>query len=165
MTGPSTPLIDAEHTAFMQCGVSISVGGCDAGNLPSLTRALGCQVSSDRLRITVFVSAGHAGVLLDDLRANGAIAAVFSQPSTHRTVQLKGKDAQVRPLRPGELQLVDAYRASFVAELESLYYDPHLVRTFLSCPPEDLVALEFTPCAAFSQTPGPHAGEPLKGAA
>ena len=165
MTVPSTPLIDAEHAAFMQGGVSVSVGGCNADKLPSLTRALGCRVSADRVQVTVFVAAGHAGVLLDDLRANGAIAVVFSQPSTHRTVQLKGKDAQVRLLRPGELQLVDAYRNSFVAELKSLYYDPQLVRAFLSCPSEDIVALEFTPCAAFSQTPGPHAGEPLKGAA
>ena len=32
--------------------------------------------------------------MLDDIAANGMIAVVFSQPSTHRTIQLKGTDAR-----------------------------------------------------------------------
>ena len=32
------------------------------------------------------------------VRATRAVAVVFSQPTTHRTIQLKGTDAQVGPL-------------------------------------------------------------------
>lgn len=165
MTLPAAPLIDAEHVAFMQGGVSISVGSCDAANMPSLSRALGCRVTADRRRVTVLVAGTHAAALLTDVRATGAIAVVFSQPSTHRTMQLKGRDARIAPPQDGDLQLADAYRDGFVAELEGLGYDPRLVRTFLSCAANDLVALEFSPDAAFSQTPGPHAGQPLQAGA
>lgn len=165
MTSPSVPLIDAEHVAFMQGGVSISVGGCNADNMPSLSRAIGCRVSIDRREVTVFVAATHAVALLSDVGANGAIAVVFSQPSTNRTMQLKGRDARILPPLTSDLQLVDAYRDSFIAELVPLGYEARLMRAFQACAPSDVVALTFTPCAAFSQTPGPQAGEPLKTAA
>jgi hypothetical protein len=48
------------------------------------------------------VSFDKAGKLLECLRANGAIAAVFSRPSTHQTLQLKGVDAAVGPLAHGD---------------------------------------------------------------
>ncbi|MGE5386579.1 MAG: hypothetical protein ACM3SV_11925, partial [Betaproteobacteria bacterium] len=76
--------------------------------------------------------------------------------------QLKGRDAMVEPLGEGDLQRVEAYRDGFVRELAPLGYDARLVRTFLACAPDDIVALAFTPSEAFSQTPGPHAGESLK---
>ncbi len=158
------PLITDEHAGFMESGLSISIGGCNAEKLASVCRAIGCRVSPDRRRVTVFVSASQGRLLLDDLRATGAIAVVFSLPSTHRTLQLKGRDAIVEPLGVGDLQRVEAYREGFVRELEPLGYEPRLVRTFLACAPDDIVALTFTPREAFSQTPGPHAGEPLKAA-
>ena len=37
-----------------------------------------------------------------------------------------------------------------------------MVRTLLSCPPEELVALSFCPSEAYSQTPGPNAGKRLE---
>ena len=49
----------------------------------------------------------------------------------------------------------------FVAELAALGYAEPLVRAFLWCDPAELVAVGFTPCAAFQQTPGPRAGLPL----
>lgn len=158
------PLLAPEHAAFIEGGVSISIGGCSADNLPSLCRAIGCRVSADRRRVTVFVAGSHARPLLEDIRATGAIAVVISRPSNHRTLQLKGRDARVVLPAPDDLDLVERYRAAFVAELEPLGYAPPLIRTFLACAPEDVVALTFSPCEAFDQTPGPHAGQPLKAA-
>lgn len=161
----AAPLIDAEHAAFMQGGVSISAGSCGSGKLPSLARATGCRVDADRRRVSIYVAASHAVDLLADVRATGAIAVVFSQPSTNRTMQVKGRDAVVAALAAGELAVVEAYRDAFVHELAPLGYAPHLIYTVLACAPDDIVALRFSPCAAFTQTPGPQAGQPLKAGA
>ena len=40
-----------------------------------------------------------------------------------------------------------------------------MVRALLWIEPEDLATLAFTPAAAFTQTPGPGAGAPLRPAA
>lgn len=161
MSNAPDPLIDPEHAAFMSGAVSIGVGSCDADLLPDLTRAFGCRVSIDRRRVTVFVSAEQSRDVLADLRANGAVAVVFTQPATHRTVQFKGTDAAVEPLADGDLARIERYREAFVAHLVALGYSALAIRTMVDCPPHELTAIAFTPSAAFSQTPGPQAGTPL----
>jgi hypothetical protein len=154
-------MLDADHAAFIQRGVSISIATCSRFNMPSTVRATGCRVSQDGSKVTVFVSATQGIQVLADIRDNGAIAVVFSEPSTHRAVQLKGKNASVSGIEDGDFRIVDTYRDAFVRELTPLGFDELLIYTLLSCPPADLVALSFTPCAAYSQTPGPKAGAPL----
>lgn len=156
------PLLDASHIAFMQGGVSISIGGCSADGIPSVCKGLGCRVHPDLRQVTLFVPASHAPELLVDLAHSGAIAAVFSQPSTNRTLQLKGSDARMAATEAGDLAIVEDYRDAFVRELQPLGYEAHLIRTLLACPAEDIVRIDFTPAAAFTQTPGPHAGQPLR---
>lgn len=159
------PLIDADQAIFMQRGVSIAVGACNASNKPSLVRAVGCRVSPDLRQIAVFVSAPQASALLDDIRNNGAIAVVFSEPSTHRTMQLKGTNASVCELADGDLEIVAKHENDFVKELEPIGFEKAFVQSLLSCSPADLVCISFKPSAAFSQTPGPNAGEPLRAGA
>lgn len=155
-------MVDAAHAAFIQAGVSISVGGCDRNNRPSLVRATGCRVSPDGRRLVIFVSVVQAAPLLQCIRDNGSIAVVFTQPSTHRTVQFKGIDAVLGVLQDGDLQCIRNYRDAFCSELEPMGFTRIQIRTLLAVPPADLVTLEFTPCEAYSQTPGPSAGEALK---
>ncbi|WP_026076198.1 hypothetical protein [Noviherbaspirillum massiliense] len=158
----SQPLIDADHAAFLQGGVSISVAATRHGPIPSQTRAFGCTVSSDRMQVTLFVGMDHAADLIADIRNRGPIAAVFSQPSTHRTIQLKAQRADVRQLSEAELRLVDAYRDAFVKETVAIGHAEAMVRAMLACAADELVAIDFMPTAAFSQTPGPRAGERLE---
>lgn len=162
MTPDSDSIVDSEHAEFLQRGVGISVAACDIDNVPTLARACGCRVSGDRRRVTIFISATQAAPVLKCIRANGAIAVVFSEPSTHRTVQLKGGDTMVSGLAEGDLQVIADYRSAFAGELAPLGYDEILIRTLLSYPSADIVGLSFTPSEAFSQTPGPRAGEPLR---
>lgn len=160
---PAPPLlIDAELAAFMQLGVSITVGSSDAANRPSIARGAGCRVGADGSTVSIFISSVQAAPLLAHVRATGRLAAVFSLPSTYRTLQLKGTDATVAAAGPDDVAIVARYRDAFVAELARLGYAEQLFRTLLSCPDEDLVALRFTPTGAFSQTPGPNAGRPLQ---
>ncbi len=155
------PLLDEANAAFVQGGVSIVAASRDAGLVPSIGRAMGCTVSGDRRGVSLLVAASQAARLLDDVRGCGRVAVVFSQPSTHRTLQLKAEDARVRDLRPGEFDVVLRYVDAFAAEVEPLGHTRGQARTLLTCREDDVIAVDFTPTEAFEQTPGPKAGTPL----
>lgn len=162
----TAPVLDAEHAAFVVSpGISMTVASRLAGNRPELGRALGCRVAADRRRVTLLVPGAQLAPLIAALRESRAIAVVFSQPSTHRTIQLKGTDAALEPIAPGDLELSARWADSFVVALAPYGIGEDLVRAFLWCDPAELVAVSFTPCAAFQQTPGPGAGAPLAGPA
>jgi hypothetical protein len=154
-------VIDESHVEFMMGGVSINVAARDAHNVPTLTRALGCRVSADRRCVTLLVPVSDGARLLDDVRANGAIAAVFSRPSTHQTIQLKGADARIVALEPGDAGLMERYVLALAADLAPLGHPEAYVRAMLGHDDDDVTAVSFTPSAAFNQTPGPVAGSPL----
>jgi len=157
-----TPLLDAEHAAFILLpGISIVAASRRADLTPQLGRAVGCRVSSDRSRVTVLIPAEQNAELLGALSDTRTIAVVFSQPSTHRTIQLKGTDAAVGPLAPDDAERAACWRAGFVAELGALGFAGDLVETYVWSDPAALAAVSFSPCAAFQQTPGPRAGAPL----
>ncbi|MCE3261205.1 MAG: hypothetical protein K0R43_284 [Pseudoduganella sp.] len=158
----SAPNLDPGQIAFMRGGVSISVASCGSNGMPQLVRAIGCRVSDDGRRVTVFVPETKSQAVQRDIFATGAIAVAFTQPSTHRTMQLKSRDARVTALAPDDAQLVESYRDAFVAEVGAMGFREHMVRTLLACPPQQLVALSFCPSEAYSQTPGPNAGKKLE---
>ena len=161
MTTQSQPL-DPEHAAFIQGGVSIVAAARNADNETTLSRAVGCRVSTDRRHVTILLSATQSAALLADVRANGIIAVVFSQPRQHRAIQLKGVDAVVVPLADEDPHLVAAYRRRLGAEVAPLGYRDAFVQAVMSVVPGDVVAVGFTPSAAFLQTPGPKAGTRLR---
>ena len=156
------PLLDEALVDFIQHHVSVNVATRDAGNRPTLTRALGCRVSPDRRRITLFISVPRSEELLRNLRTNGAIAAVFSRPTTHQTIQLKANDATIVALADGDRALMAAHGASFVEEIRQIGYRDPFASAMLTAVNEEAVGVEFTPTAAFVQTPGPSAGQPLR---
>lgn len=158
----ATPVLDAEHAAFILLpGISITVASRGPDHRPLLGRAVGCRLAQDRSRVTVLVPKDQNAELVEALRASRAVAVVFSQPSTHRTIQLKGTDARVEPAGDADRDRAARWSEGFVAELGALGYDRELVGTFVWCDPAELVAVSFGPCAAFQQTPGPGAGAPL----
>jgi hypothetical protein len=154
--------LSPEDAAFIEGGVSIHAAARNAANDTTVARAIGCRVSADRQRVTIFLSAVQAAALLADVRANGAIAVVFSQPSSHRTIQLKGDDAEVVPSMTDDPHLWSTYRARLAAAVQPLGFSDAFVRAMLSPASGDVVAVAFTPSAAFQQTPGPKAGAPLQ---
>jgi hypothetical protein len=162
-TMSDAPLIDDELAAFLQSGLSVHAASRDATNLPWLARGVGCRVSADRRRLTIFLLASQCGRLLRDFEANGAIAFFASQPSTHRTVQLKGADAAASVPQPGDERLVDGQRERFLRDLVGIGHDESVPRTLLGGDWADAVAVTFTPTAVFAQTPGPNAGTLIAG--
>lgn len=160
MSDPA-PSFDEAHAAFMESGVSVHVASRGPANVPSVARALGCRIAPDRSRVTLFLSAAQAPDLIADLRTSRMVAAVFSQPSTHQTIQIKGDDASVGALADGDLARVAAYADALVRDLQTLGYTEVFGRALVGFDPADLVAVAFTPKTAFRQTPGPNAGAPL----
>jgi hypothetical protein len=161
MAPVDNPPLDEANAAFIRCGVMVSVASRNARHVASLSRALGCRVAPDRRRVSAFLPASQCETLLRDLRDTGTIAVVFSQPSTHRTIQLKGTDAALGPLAAGGTALIDANIDALVKDVVPLGYTEVMVRTLLAYEPGDVVEVTFTPTAAFAQTPGPQAGRRL----
>jgi len=155
--------IDAELARLISGGISISLASCGPAGVPNMARGTGCRVGSDGRALTVLLAATPAAALLDDVRRSGRVAVVFSQPSTHFTVQFKGSDARIVPLEADDPARAAEYVDRFVAELAALGYPGEVVRTMLQACPDDIVAIRFTLAAGYSQTPGPKAGEPLGG--
>lgn len=156
------PILDADNAAFVQSGASIIAASRDTGNAPTLVRAVGCRVSADRRRISVFVAPFQCPTLLQDVRTTRAIAVVFSQPSTHRTLQLKGTDAAIERLQPGDQALIARQADAFADDIARHGYARPLAHTLVAAETDELVAVSFTPSAAYVQTPGPRAGAPLR---
>lgn len=159
---PPSP-IGPEQAALIARRVSIIVGSRDAELRPHVMRAVGCRLSDDRRRVTLLMPAHSSQAVLTDLRANGQIAVVFSEPTTHRTLQLKGEDAVVAPCGPDDAELAERNLQGFTDEIGQLGFTAQVAQTILAHE-HDLLAIHFTVASAFEQTPGPAAGEPLAAA-
>ncbi|WP_259456045.1 pyridoxamine 5'-phosphate oxidase family protein [Alicycliphilus denitrificans] len=160
---PAMPaLLSPEHIALVARGVSAIVASRDAQLRPSVMRAVGSRIRADGRRITVFLRRSQSQQLLADIAATGHIAVVFSDPPSHRTVQVKATAALQRALRPADEPALRHYLAAMQQAIAQVGYGPQYTAAMLSAPRGDLVAVEFTPEAAFDQTPGPRAGTPLQ---
>lgn len=160
-TDTDSLLLDEARAEFLTHHVSILVGSCSADCIPSVVRAYGCRVAPDRRSVTVFLAVTQSQAVLRDLRAGGAIAVVFSRPTTHGTLQLKGTRARIAPLAGDDREVMRAYGRSFGEEIGTIGFRDPFNSTIMSGTEEDAVAVSFTPTAAFEQTPGPSAGQPL----
>ena len=159
-TSTTAAALEVELAAFIQSGVSIVVAGRNDELVGDVIRGCGCRVSADRQRVTVLVDPMRSDALLHDITSNGMIAVVFSRPSTHRSIQLKGTDARRARVTAADQAAIDRSLAAWVAELVSIGYTAEFAAAVRGRP-EWPVALTFTPTAGFQQTPGPDAGTRL----
>lgn len=163
MASAAARLLSAEFHAMIARGVSAIAASRDAAHTPSVMRAVGSTISDDGTQVTVFLARTQSRQLLQDVAATGRIAVVFSQPSTHRTVQLKAASARIRAATPDDEPALARYLAAMEHELALIGLGAGFARAMLAYRLPDLVAITFTPEEAFDQTPGPRAGAPLTG--
>ena len=156
-------LVPPDLLAMMARGVSVIVGSRDLALRPSVMRAVGSHVAPDGGTITVFVARRQSRQLVQDVATTGHVAVVFSEPATHRTVQVKATRAVLRNAEPAEEPVLARYLASMEHEVQRVGYAPAMTRAMLAHRLDDVVAISFEPEQAFDQTPGPRAGALLSG--
>ena len=150
---------------MMARGVSVIVSSCGPDLTPSLMRAVGCQVGPQGEQVTVFLNRGQSVQLLRDVARTGRVAVVFSEPHSHRTVQLKSNSARLREVTPDDVPALQRYLLAMQGELGRIGFSPDFAAAMLAHRLDDLSAVTFAPEQAFDQTPGPRAGQPLRGPA
>lgn len=157
------PPLKPEFLAMLVKGVSLMLSSCDHALTPSVMRAVGSLVEDEGRRITAYVGRAQARQLLADIASSGRLAAVFSQPSTHLTLQFKSRRVRLRDLRPQDEAHLLRYRQSMEQEVAAVGFPPLYAQALLAHDPAGLVAVEFQPDEAYDQTPGAGAGRPLQG--
>lgn len=156
-----TGLLTADLVAFVQSGVTVSLGGQDVRGWPLVGFGIGCRVlAGNRLRVLCGKSGNRA--LLDALAAEGPLAVTFTAARDHRACQVKSCEVQILPSISDDLPEMDRQTSIQYSELIALGIPPNVVRDFVTFDPDDLVALEFVAEQLYSQTPGPGAGAELK---
>jgi len=161
---PARPLLSPDHIAMIDKGVSAIVASRNAAHRPSLMRAVGAGIAADGSEVTVYVSRSQSRQLLQDIAATGHIAVVFSQPMSHRTVQVKARSAELRAAADSDRPLLGRYLRSMEEEVGCVGYDASFVQAMLAFELADVVAIRFSPSEAYDQTPGPKAGSALPAA-
>jgi hypothetical protein len=147
--------------AMLGRGVSVIVGSRDAQLRPSLMRGVGCRVEPGGQDVTVYLARRQSRQVLQDIAATGHVAVVFSEPASHRAVQLKASRATLREAGPDDQPVLDAYPRAMEHAIQQVGFAPPVTRAMLAHRLEDVVAVRFAPEQAFDQTPGPRAGTPL----
>jgi hypothetical protein len=155
---PSAP-ISAELAAYLEAGVSITVGTRDGALSPDGARAWAVRVDADRAHLTVFVHARAAPALLRNLEAHPEIALAFDRPIDNRACQVKGRFESSRRARADERAVVERQADGFLSQLEAIGIPRALTAGWMVWP---AVAIRLRVTELFEQTPGPGAGEPLR---
>lgn len=156
---PDLYTLDATVAEFVQRSVSINVASHTRARGPAVSRAYGCLVDGEQL--VLLLNPRQGAEVLEGVAETGAVAAVFSRPTTHGTVQLKGRDGRVEPWQPQDRQRVEEYLMSFRDELQQVGFQGVFFDGLVSAAHEELIRLRFTPREAYDQTPGANAGRPL----
>lgn len=163
MSSPADPpRLTEDDARFIQSGLSITLGSRSETMQPSIAIGLACRVAPDRRQVSIILRPSQSADLLRDVRQTGLIAVALNQPTTHRTIQLKGSDARVHPIDAASISEVAAQTSAFIEEIVCIGAPPEdMVRAYVQFDLHDIVAISFTLQAVFVSTPGPSAGARL----
>lgn len=145
---------------FLKRGLCVLVGTRDSALQPLCVTGSALLLTAPGQAV-VFLPEFESASALANLRANGQIAVILEQPTTHRGIQLKGKVSRVRPTTTHEIARIEEFAARTRADLSAIGFAPTVLdrMIFLPC-----TAVEFNFDAVFEQTPGPGAGREVKAA-
>ncbi|MBK8206069.1 MAG: pyridoxamine 5'-phosphate oxidase family protein [Planctomycetes bacterium] len=143
---------------FLKRGLCVLVATRDAALSPLCVSASAVALDGPG-RAIVYLPAYESAPALANLRANGAVAVLVEEPTTHRGIQMKGRSLAVREATVPELDHVAEFVARTKAELSAIGFAPTVLErmNFTPC-----TAVEFTVEQVFEQTPGPGAGRAVE---
>jgi len=156
----SASCLHPDIAAFLDLGLSIHVGACDAAGQPQLARGLAVRVLGDTT-VEVLVPSLGAAALIAAVGDAGQVAVVCCQPTTHRTLQLKGGQAAARPARPADWPQLSRNRRDFGSEIEAYGFGDDYTSAWFDAADGGFHGIVFQPSGAWNQTPGPAAGAPI----
>jgi hypothetical protein len=143
---------------LLAVGVGVLVATRSEDLKPAITRGWGPVFDESTGRLELAVTAPQGSATLDNLASIGAIAVTASQPSTYRTMQMKGVVDRIDAPTQAHEERVSAHVEQFIAEVALLGVDPDRARNlFLG----DLLIVGFTVTGLFDQTPRSGAGSKL----
>jgi hypothetical protein len=159
--GGAPVVLTPDLAAFCQQGVSVLIAACGPGEAPVAGLGCGCRVvHGGRIRLLMMRRGNER--FLTVVQRGGGVAATFSQPITHRSIQVKGARAVVAAAtgedREAAIRQIDGLRR----ELVEIDYPPAFAAAYCTIDAADIVAVDLTLDGAFVQTPGPGAGAELK---
>lgn len=155
---PPAVAVPGKLASLLEGLVAVHVATRDAALVPDEEMAAAALLEPDGRSLTVYLPEATSETALGNLRDNGEIAVVLSQPITHRTVQLKGRVGSLRAAREEEREAVERFAAAFDAAVAAIGLPPAALRRRNRWP---CTAATFVVREGFEQTPGPRAGEPL----
>jgi len=156
---PERPRISDDLLELFASGVDLYVATRGPDLMPESVLGMGIRVHPDRRHATVYVPSS-AATTLANLADNGQVAATLCRPPDHRTVQLKGRCTATRRSTEIDREIQEIFRAAMVTSFASIGIPRALSRGLPWWPS---VAIEFEVADVFTQTPGPDAGERLRG--
>jgi hypothetical protein len=154
-------VLTSDLVNFCQSGQSIVVASCEADGSPVGGKAFAFRIDSRTQTARLTVPRAANAPLLNAIEQGKGIAVTFSQPTTHKSIQLKAPSARIVSVKPEDKRDAADQRAGFARELLAVGYPEAYVQMFCAHDPRDLAVLTFTPTEAFLQTPGPNAGSAI----
>lgn len=151
-------MIDRQLASFLEEGLGIHLGTCNARLEPHGARAIALTVDADGTHLTVYLARVAASRLLADLEPNGRGAVSVGRPIDDRACQVKGDCVGVRDAREDERAAIEAQWNGYLASLERIGIPRALTVEWTMWP---AVAVRLRVTALFEQTPGPSAGTPI----
>jgi hypothetical protein len=148
-------LADEAVLSQLAPGRSVLVGTVDASGWPSCCRGIAIRVDDDRQGVTVYVPVATGAETVANVASTGRIAIVASEPTSHSTLQLKGRTRAVRVAAEHEAEAMDAWFDRFTDVLDAVGLPRGISRAMNRWP---AFAIEVAVEAVFEQTPGPRAG-------
>ena len=148
-----------ELAPFLDSGVAMLGASADQTRRPEVFRIWGATID-DGCRVRVLANA-DACQTFESVQKGSRLAAVFTDITTFRSVQVKGA-AIAAPLAPSaaDMAVFRRYDERFGRSLETIGH-PLLLRDRLR--PLAVIVLEVAVDAIFDQTPGPRAGAQVPG--
>jgi hypothetical protein len=155
-----------ELEVFIDSGVSAVASSADYRCIPSVCKVMACEINLHQPRLRVFFNAAHAADLLLDIKKTGVIAVAICDPTTHKTIQLKGNNATQSSVTESDLDRIRTNIRLFTKKITLMGFDEtYCVSAFdmdWDFNEQDIASVSFTPNILYEQSPGPQAGKLLE---
>jgi GAF domain-containing protein len=152
------PRLPDTWIAHLDSGVSLRIAACTAAGQPLVRRALAVRVLADG-RFEVLLARRLGTELLDAVRHSRQVALSVGHPQTNRTLQVKGRDAEVARAQARQQAFFEQQRDAFVERVATFGFARERLESFwFGHSWRELDCIRFTPSGAWDQTPGIGAG-------